>query len=493
MKPEDRTLLIQALSKMGSQGRAESEPTQTFSKTFYPVSDHLQVFDPDAALIIGDRGSGKSELFRAVVQENLLPAILRQISPSRTLFFDPAQGEWLAGYPMGTKFVDASGLRRVMEENNSNPDVITDLWFAYLIRITASKMDDEAQSLFSLLLNFQGGDVDRIFSNFNKLRSEPLLAMDRLDEGLRKSDRWLFISYDELDTLGGYDWKAMDWAIRGLIDFWVNYSRRWQRIRAKIFIRTDLYRRHSQTYGADLIKLASNRVELTWNDRNLYAMLIKRMANSSPELTNYCKNGGMRLIEDQQLGFIPQMSWDEDARKLIEMMIGPYMGANVNKGQTFNWLLDHIRDGKGAAVPRPLVRLIELAALQEINLLKASTDRLLHPTALRRALDEVSKEHVLQVNTHELPWLSGVAQRLDGASVPMSQREVENLLEKDWNGTWGLPRDVAVRPGFSNKQEMVNYLLEIGVFRHRGEEKLDVPDLYMSGLGMKRKGGVRRK
>jgi hypothetical protein len=169
------------------------------------------------------------------------------------------------------------------------------------------------------------------------------------------------------------------------------------------------------------------------------------------------------------------------------------MGANINKGQTFNWLLDHIRDGNDQAVPRPLVRLIELAAFQETNSPKASADRLLHPTALRRALDEVSKEHVLQVNTHELPWLSGVARRLEGASVPMSRREVENLLDKDWNGTWGPPRDVAVRPDFSNKKEMVNYLLEIGVFRHRGEEKLDVPDLYLSGLGMKRKGGVRRK
>jgi len=43
-------------------------------------------------------------------------AILQQINPNRTLFFDPAQGEWLAGYPLGTQFVDASGLRRFMVE-----------------------------------------------------------------------------------------------------------------------------------------------------------------------------------------------------------------------------------------------------------------------------------------------------------------------------------------------------------------------------------------
>jgi hypothetical protein len=35
---------------------------------------------------------------------------------------------------------------------------------------------------------------------------------------------------------------------------------------------------------------------------------------------------------------------------------------------------------------------------------------------------------VLQVNTHELPWLPGVKQRLDAASVPMPRREAEKLL-----------------------------------------------------------------
>jgi len=74
----------------------------------------------------------------------------------------------------------------------------------------------------------------------------------------------------------------------------------------------------------------------------------------------------------------------------------------------------------------------------------------------------------------------------------MERREVENLLEKDWNGTWGPPRDVAVRPEFSNKKHMVNYLF-VWCFSPSREGEMDVPDLYLSGLGMKRKGGVRRK
>lgn len=35
-------------------------------------------------------------------------------------------------------------------------------------------------------------------------------------------------------------------------------------------------------------------------------------------------------------------------------------------------------------------------------------------------------------------------------------------------------------------------LIDIGVFRRRSENRIDVPDLYLSGLGLRRKGGVRR-
>ncbi len=493
MQPEERLRALEALSRMGSAGRAESEPVQSFPLTYYPVGEHIFVFDPDVSLIVGDRGSGKSELFRAVVQENLLPAIWRALNPHRAISLDPAQEDWLAGYPLGTQFADASGLRRFMQDQQAQPGIIADLWFAYLTRVCTSKMSAGLLARLEQLHLLPGGDVDGIYTQFKALRSLPLLALDQLDEELKIANRWLFVSYDELDTLGAYDWAVMDWAIRGLIDFWVRYSRRWQRIRAKIFIRTDLYHRHSQNYGPDLIKLTANRVQLTWNRRSLYAMLIKRAANSSDQLAVYCQNAGIRFSQDAQLGLIPQLSNEEQARPWIEQMICLYMGDNITKGQTFTWLIDRIQDGKGQAAPRPLVRLIELAAAQELAAPKASADHLLHPTALRQALDEVSKEHVLQVNTHELPWLSGAVQRLKGASTPIERREVERLLEKNWRGSWTPGQAVDVKPPFTNKKDMVDYLLEIGVFRQRGKDQLDAPDLFLSGLGLKRKGGVQRR
>jgi len=187
--------------------------------------------------------------------------------------------------------------------------------------------------------------------NLGDLGNEPVMALDRLDHTLERDQRWIIVGYDELDVIGGYDWRAMVQSIRGLISFWANNARRWKRIRPKIFLRTDLFRRHAQSFGADLIKLAANRAEITWSDRNLYGMLVKRLANASQDLRHYCEDARVKFKEDDDLALIPVIGESSDARPLIERIAGQYMGANFKKGRTFAWLLTHIRDGNGHAMP----------------------------------------------------------------------------------------------------------------------------------------------
>jgi hypothetical protein len=139
-----------------------------------------------------------------------------------------------------------------------------------------------------------------------------------------------------------------------------------------------------------------------------------------------------------------------------------------------------------------LVRLIEESAVQELDRPLASYNRLLDPRSIRRALDVVSKEYVLQVNTHELPWLPGVQQRLRGEGVPMDRRHVEFLLSKEWDQPWS-ETQADIRPPAQTASQLVDLLLEIGVLGSRPHNRLDVPDLFLAGLGLTRKGGVRRR
>ena len=486
----DRQELLFDLSRMGSSGRAEAEDPQTFKKTFLPVPEHVRAFDPGVALVLGARGAGKSELFRAAVQEQLLPSIIRTTPEARNLR-NSGKIEWLTGHPLGRDFTDAAGMRRFFHSQTQKGEAERDLWFAYLLRTVRSHLETSALSQ-SDLMQLPGAEIGRVVDAFRALVSGPLLALDDLDRKMEEQNRWIVVSYDELDVIGGYDWDSMIASIRGLVGFWANYSRRWTRIRPKIFLRTDLFRRHGQSFGADLIKLAANRAEITWSDRNLYAMLVKRIANASERLAEYCKQSRLSFSTDPDLGLIPILRKDTDAKLLIEKIAGQFMGANLKKGRTFPWLLTHVRDGNRHAIPRALVRLIEEAAIQERERPLATYNRLLDPRSIRRALDVVSKEYVLQVNTHELPWLPGVEERVRGHGVPLDRRAVENLLEKNWDKPWS-QNEPSVRPPADNPSQLTDLLLEIGVFGSRPNKRIDVPDLFLAGLGLTRKGGVMKR
>lgn len=487
---DEVSTLLQHLALMGSFGRAEGESRDTFPQTFHPVPEHARAFDPDVVLVIGPRGAGKSELFRAVIELNLYPAISKHAAGVRLPSIEPQRTKWVAGYPVGANFPDARGLARFLGAR-SRPGDAVELWFAYLVRALREDFDEKGRKALAKLMQQQSGDATANHNAFLETGEEPLLALDRLNSILERENRQIIVGYDELDTLGGAVWETMNQAVKGLVGFWATYTRRWRRIRAKIFLRTDLYQRVGAAGGADLAKLAANRAEITWSDRNLYAMLIKRVANSDQSLYDYCMKSGIDFQEDSKLGFIPIIPKAQDAKSFVERMAGLYMGAGVKKGLTYRWLLEHIRDGRGNALPRPLVRLVEAAAdIQTNSSRHPRWPKLLNSMSIRRALDRVSEEHVKQ-SLDEWPWLEGLSRRLKGEQVPWERRQIERLLDKSWKAPWSSNEKVS--PPTAASREFVDYLVEVGIFRARSDGRVDVPDLFLAGLGLKRKGGVRRR
>jgi len=490
-KQRDRDQLLMDLADLG-YGQAESEDPAKFPKTFYPVAEHVRAFDPGVILVIGPRGSGKSELFRAVIELDLLQAIQRCLPTSRLPFKEPDKVESIAGYPIEREFPDSMGLARFLREDYpERDDPPMEVWFAYLVRVLWEHLSPDDQSALEELKNIDGGDIDKVYETFRCLKNAPTLALDRLDARLEEEKGYIFVGYDELDTLGAKDWLAMSQAIGGLVAFWAAYTRRWRRLRAKIFLRTDLFQRYATYGGPDLAKLAANRVELTWSDKNLYAMLLKRIANTSDGLWEYVKSTrGIEFLEDKDLGYVPSFARSEDVRPFVKKMAGEFMGTNIKKGYTHRWLLNHIRDGRGQALPRPLVRLIEEAArLQKDSTRSLKRPRLVDHISLRRALDKVSEGHV-KYSEDEWPWLSDLKTHLDGQQVPWERRELMDLLRRwlhDEEGTQrrDLPED--------NASGLVDYMVEVGIFRERTGGRIDVPDIFLSGLKLKRKGGVRKR
>jgi len=483
---DQRRALLETLQTIGGAGRAEGERQERIAPGFYPVPEHLRLLDPEVVLVVGPRGSGKTEIVRVLADADLYGAVSSR-APNVRL---PSGGStWTAAYPFGAQGFEVVGLRSFIRSRGAETETLRDLWFAYLVRTLENELNEAERVDLESLCALPGAKIDAIATAFALLDTRPVVALDQLDARLSSENRYVFVTYDELDTLGGGDWKLIEAGVRGLVAFWATYARRWKRIRAKLFLRTDLYDRHAKGGGADLAKLAAGRVDLVWNDRDLYGLLLKRLANLDRELASYVKSvKGIEWDEDPKLGRIPRLRKWQDARPVVERMVGAYMGASQKKGLVYRWLIDHVRDGLGRALPRPFVRLIEEAARQELAHIGALREpRLLEPASLRRALDRVSNDHVTQ-SRDEWPWLDAVKSKLaESALVPWDRdRDVIRLLE----GFTGA--DGSSTPPFEGR-ELLEYLLDIGILRRRPDGRIDAPDLFLSGLGLRRKGGVRRR
>ncbi len=473
-------------------GQAESELAETFPRRLYPVADHLRALDPRVVLVVGSRGAGKSELFQAFFKQN---AAVRHSVMSYAPFDESRMpsiesAAWLPAYPHGTNFPDQFSLSR----NVRTDEQAQQTWHAMLVRCLQNELDKKFLKTFRPILQPGAAELEAILEGMESLKISPGVALDALEERLVQEDRWLFVGYDELDTLGGTEWSLMARMTRGLMAFWSSYGRRWQRLRAKIFLRSDLFRRHANMGTADFAKLAANRAELVWSNAAILGMLVKRIANTSPELAEYCRGTKPRIRFEQheQLGLIPRMEGPDDAFPLLERMVGKHMGASRKKGYVHNWIFTHLHDGNRHISPRTMVRLFESAATMDAANRLATVPRLLHPTALRQGLSEVATHHVTQ-GQHEWPWLEGVRRRLaEQPLVPWPRRRFNELLSKDWNGRWHAS-DPAVRPPTDRPADLADYLVELGIVRKRTDERIDVPDLYLFGFGLRRKGGVKAR
>lgn len=482
---DDQRRLLDEMAQMGSAGRAEGEDESRFPRTYLPVAEHLRAMEPDVVLVVGPRGAGKTELFRAVVEKRLLGKVQGRVPGVRL----PPDGKttWLSGYSSrGTSFPSEPQFRTFLQGQPASDELFLDLWLAYLVRVLNNELaSTELEPLFAP----QGGDITTVANAYRAHIQRALLALDALDDRLAREGRYIFIAYDELDTLSRNDAVITLRAVRGLVALWATHARRWRHLRAKVFLRTDLFERAATAGGADFAKLMANRSELLWSDKNLLMMLTRRLANAGDGLRTYCESK-LKLEDDGELGFFPVLARADDAKPLVERMVGVYMGAGIKKGLTFRWVLDHIRDGRGHALPRPLVRLFEQGAtLQKQSNSHPRWPRLLEPSVLRRALDKVSSEHVSSA-LDEWPWLEGLKSRLTSVrEVPWERREIDRHLDRQMDDSWGTTE---ARPPADSGRDLVEFLVEVGIFRARADGRIDAPDLFLAGLGLKRKGGVRR-
>jgi hypothetical protein len=481
--------LIVNIAPGGGTAEQESDQDQEFLNNFLPIVDYRYALEPTTLLILGGRGVGKTELFRLLAISSGREYLVKSLNI--TSLPDLNRATWIAGFGRTKKVSKKFPAQEIIEKHMINADNIQwrSFWIGLILGVLlqqedfkfkdfiVEKMDTELAMALRDKLSLLSDWQSIVYQDLEKIN----FILDELDQKLLAADEWLFVSYDELDKICT-SYTSLANPIRELLALWLERFRRWDRIRPKIFLRTDLFQEDFLRFP-DASKLKAYQVKLEWKHPWLYQLLVKRLANSGIEMVEYLQ-GTPQLISNNQDGLGWTVSSSENLfEELIERMIGKYMGTTPKKGFTYRWIPNHLQDAGGRIAPRSFLKLFVLAAQQRIQQ-QIYTGTLLQPSNLQGALMDTSEVRILELG-EEYPWLESLKISLNGLEAPVQK---DKFLEAVESTIWKDDR----QPPASNSEEILKYLLQLGVVESRSDGRINMPEIYLYGFKVKRKGGVKR-
>jgi hypothetical protein len=474
--PEYRQLISAALATSTDADTVDPQP-----RTLFTPDRHRQALDPDATIVRGARGAGKTVWFKALQNSSLRALAANDYQLERLRSVEP-----LAGY--GTELrpdtYPGPGFLRELLAERTDP---YDIWSAVLLYGLGSP---DIQQLSSWVerahwLHANPGFHDQALASADRRAAEDHVTK--------------LILFDALDRLHSSRREANQ-LIEGILRLALDLRTRTKNLRAKVFIRPDMYDSLRLTFP-DASKLTANAASLTWLSTNLYGLFFYQLGNAESSHAKAFREGtgdwqtvdGGRHVPPQSL------MGDHGSQKQVFIEIaGPWMGRDHRKGITYTWLPNHLKDGIGQTSPRSFLRALTRADEETIGTF-AEYKYALHYDGIRRGVQAASSTRVAEV-TEDLPWVQTTMRPLAGRRVPIDRETIISdwqninlsaLLQRYSDET----RESLVRTGPRNPDnydEIIDELIEIGIVTRRVNGKLDLPDVYRIGFDLGRKGGVPR-
>jgi len=233
----------------------------------------------------------------------------------------------------------------------------------------------------------------------------------------------------------------------------------------------------------DASKVIASAVKLEWRTIDLYGLLFQYLGNADDAEAAHAFR---RLAEKSSGNINVPASWDVPAqlredqtrqKQVFEAIAGPYMGTNARRGMTYTWVPNHLADGLDAVSPRSFLAAIGKAAQGPIEHSHA-----LHWSGLQEGVRHASETRVDEIQ-EDIPWAHEAMSLLENQVVPCTRAQVFAAWRK------GRLFDKQVKGIPQDQEGVLEELRRTGILKLLADGRINIPDVYRLGFGLRRKGG----
>lgn len=474
LDPEARKRLLEDFERLNPDADATSG---NISRLFLPLPEYRRVLDDRVVLVLGDRGVGKSALFHFL-----------QSDARSNLEHSGERRAWIVGFSeSGLDHPAPLALEQLVIDKGTSEDSARSFWLGHLVGRIAASFGEAFPLIPPGFAAWRGAPTNpSAWIEQFKNPTDVLLWLDSVERQLATQGRVIVVTYDHLDRIGVRNREARRRLLPPLLALWLSFSNRYNCIKAKIFLRQDLFR-ESVPQTSDVSKLQARAETIRWTTSALYRLLIRHMAESGEGLRDWLQQGmnGIPLENAPSLGWMPPADLPETGPisqvAFMEHLIGKAMGDTTDPraGYPHRWVPARLADANGAIAPRSMITLFWSASRHALTVgPQAGYLRLLTPDEMKSGLRDTSERRVSEL-AEEHPVVERL-RLMATTTLPQSTIDTTELLSKS------SPDDP---DGFGSAGErVVDELFRLGVFSRVGKDRIDVPDIYRLHFGIRRKG-----
>lgn len=489
---------IEELQSIKFGERVAEEEILNLSDYFVETDNWRRVFNGEIDVVYGSKGSGKSAIYTILDanKDNLFDKSILlttaenprgdtvfeglSIDPPTTeaefvrlwkLYFIVITRAESESWGINNKYFDE--LKKILDDTGLVPPQkglksILRVCRDYVRRITSlesiqpgislSDTNDTLPFGFNLKIAFREPDKREVMAGIKSIE----YLYELLEAALKEAKFTLWIAIDRLDVAFTENIPLETNALKALFKVYRDLALL-NNLRIKIFLRDDIWRRITENGFREASHITKSLI-IIWSREAIVNLIVSRLLNNQ------------YLVDKYDLDKEEILSDYKAQEELFYRLFPGQIEVGHRKPKTIDWIVGHLKDGKGVLTPREIIHLFNEAKQEQIRNMETGQndlegENIIGKNAFKVALDVVSKVRLEQTIYAEYPSLKPYIEKLKSEKT---EQRIESLAI-----IWSLSEE--------ETKKYAKKLVEIGFFQEKGDiqsPRFWVPFIYRNELKM---------